>query len=235
MTLVITFSVCPGLNYCSFIHTLFGLWPMQLNELELIDLLHRFFWFWSHRFVFRHVNYQNYWQDWFNSYFAWMCQQFEWDWVRRDVLLSTFCGQSLHVRSKMKCDWINYSTPIAIQDYWQNSQTLLHLARHNKKVVSPNRIQFKMQFLMSSTVSNWFNPFMASIFSTPFCCYDLAAFLSNLSQFLMSSGLQVRNILGFAYCNCCLQFLQRFSMGFKLGDCDSHSSRTSSAAKPLWN
>lgn len=75
---------------------------------------------------------------------------------------------------------------------------------------------------------------MPSVLHEALCCYDLlqmryisryqllAAFLRSLSPFLMDWDLQFSDIYGFACCCCCLlQIHQRFSVGLRLGDCDS--------------
>jgi len=102
------------------------------------------------------------------------------------------------------------------------------MAQHNKcfKWFPQNQLKKQLKKL--------FNPFMASIFflvEHPFWCHDLlqmrsitrhqllAAFLRNLSPFLMSNGLQYSNILGFTGCAPSSNPIRDF-LGFKSGDCD---------------
>jgi len=70
-----------------------------------------------------------------------------------------------------------YSIPIANQVYWQHLQTFSCFQRTNQtkviEIAQLNKffkwflhIQLKMQLLMTSAVSELYNPFMASIFST---------------------------------------------------------------------
>lgn len=69
---------------------------MQLNELELIDVL-LIFWFWCHRMS----------PELLIGSILWMCQQqFERDWVRKDVLLNEFCVQSLYCEEQDEM-WLN--------------------------------------------------------------------------------------------------------------------------------
>jgi len=63
----------------------------------------------------------------------------------------------------------------------------------------------------------------------------LAAFLINLSPFLMNNGLQFSNILGFAWCNRLLQIPPEIFSSQMTVMANVESSRISSATKSWWN